>query len=167
MSIEQFNYILDMLPHAYRIYLVGLGEPLLHPDVVQYVAEASNRKRRVAIVTNAMCLDGPLSLELLKAGLHSITFSIDAPNQDLAFDVRTGSDLSIIIENIKNFMRLSAAKRQISTAVFSAVSIKTASYLKKLIDVVKKLGVNVLMLTDLNFKENLKIYLVEKRKPQY
>ncbi len=159
MSIERFNYILDMLPHAYRITLVGLGEPLLHPDVVQYVAEASNRRRRVAIVTNAMCLDESLSLELLKAGLHSIAFSIDAPNQDLAFDVRTGSDLTIIIENIKNFMRLSAAKRQISTAVFSAVSIKTASYLKKLIDVVRQLGVNVLMLTDLNFKENLKYTL--------
>lgn len=159
MPIERFKCILDMLPHAYRITLVGLGEPLLHPDVVEYVAEASNRKRRVAIVTNAMCLDASLSSELLKAGLDSIAFSIDAPNQDAAFGVRPGTDLNRITENIIKFVELSSLKQAISTAVFAAVSIKTASYLKQLIDVVRQLGVNVLMLTDLNFKENLEYSL--------
>ena len=155
MPLARFRYILDMLPHAYRITLVGLGEPLLHPDIVEFVAEASTRKRRIGLVTNAMGLDRRMSSELLKAGLHSVAFSIDAPNQDVAGAVRAGSDVNMIIENVNKFVELSRLKGEISTAVFTAVSIKTVSYLKPLIDVVRKLGVHVLMLTDLNFKENL------------
>jgi len=59
------------------------------------------------------------------------------------------------ILNINKFIELSRLKGEIATAVFTAVSIKTVSYLKALIDVVTNLGVHVLMLTDLNFKENL------------
>jgi len=156
MPKELFSSILDMLPHAYRITLVGLGEPLLHPHIADFVAEASCRGRRVAVVTNAMCLDKSLSHELIRAGLHSIAFSIDGPNQDIASHVRHGTDFNRVINNIKLFTEISASTRPISTAVFSAVSMKTTPYLKQLIDVVAHLGVKVMMLTDLNFKQNLR-----------
>jgi len=83
MPLERFIRILDMLPHAYRITLVGLGEPLLHTRVAGFVGEASARGRRVALVTNAMNLDEQLSGQLLKAGLASIAFSIDTDDQDI------------------------------------------------------------------------------------
>ena len=56
----------------------------LHPKVVDFVAEASSQGRRTALVTNAMFLDAPMSREMLKAGLDSIAFRIDGPNQDIA-----------------------------------------------------------------------------------
>ena len=155
MSLERFVRILDMLPHAYRITLVGLGEPLMHAEVASFVAEASARGRRVALVTNAMYLDEQLASQLLKAGLASIAFSIDTDDQDLADEVRPGSSLSRIFNNIKGFIRQSTSRGSISTAVFTAISIKTAAHLKQLVDTVASLGVHVLMLTDLNFKQNL------------
>lgn len=155
MPKEMFSRILDLLPHAYRVTIVGLGEPLLHPHITDFVANASSRGRRVAVATNAMCLDKSLARGLIKAGLHSIVFSIDSSNQDLASDVRPGTDLNRVFDNIKTFMEISASTRPISTAVFSAVSIKTVPYLEQLVDDVKNLGVNVLMLSDLNFKQNV------------
>lgn len=157
MPREMFSALLDMLPHAYQITLVGLGEPLLHSNIIDFVAEASSQGRRVAMVTNAMCLDMSLSKELIRAGLHSIVFSIDGPDQESSSDVRRGSDFNKVIENIKKFTEISeAAGRFIATAVFSAVSKKTVSNLQRLVDVVSVLGVKVLMLTDLNFRQNLK-----------
>lgn len=157
MPREMFSALLDMIPHAYRITIVGLGEPLLHSHIVDFVAEASSRGRRVAMVSNAMCLDMSLSKELIRAGLHSIAFSIDGPDQESSSDVRRGSDFNKVIVNIKKFTEISeAAGRSISTAVFSAVSKKTVSNLQQLVDVVSSLGVKVLMLTDLNFRQNLK-----------
>ncbi|MEW6602044.1 MAG: alpha/beta fold hydrolase [Nitrospirota bacterium] len=156
MPKETFSEILDMLPHAYRVTLVGLGEPLLHPHIVDIVAEASSRGRRVALVTNAMCLDRQLSAELIKAGLSSIAFSLDAPDQETASLLRRGTDFDRAIRNIKNFTALSASKKHFSTAVFSAVSIRSVQHLERLIGEVQQLGVKVLMLTDLNFKRNLK-----------
>jgi len=155
MSIYMFRSILDFLPHAYRVTLVGLGEPLLHPGIIDLVAMASSMGRRVAVVTNAMQLDKIMSIELIKAGLHSIAFSIDSPNQELADELRPGTDFNLVIQNIKEFIAASKEKRDISKAVFSAVSVKTVPYLDQLIDVVSNLGVNVLMLTDLNYKPNI------------
>lgn len=159
MPRETFSAILELLPHAYRITLVGLGETLLHPQVAAFVAEASSQGRRTALVTNAMLLDREMSRELLKAGLESIAFSIDGPNQRAATDVRPGTDMAQVVANIRGFIEQSKALRPVSTAVFSAVSIRTVSYLEELVDVVAGLGVHVLMLTDLNFEQNTKVSL--------
>jgi MoaA/NifB/PqqE/SkfB family radical SAM enzyme/surfactin synthase thioesterase subunit len=155
MSKETFNTILGLLPHAYRITLVGLGETLLHPQAAEFVAEAASRGRRVALVTNGMLLDEAMSRELLKAGLESIAFSIDGATQELASTVRAGTDLGRVAGNIRKFVELSRATRGISTAVFSAVSVKTVSSLARLMDMIADLDVHVMMLSDLNFRENL------------
>jgi MoaA/NifB/PqqE/SkfB family radical SAM enzyme/pimeloyl-ACP methyl ester carboxylesterase len=156
MSLETFRRVIDLLPHAYRITMVGLGEPLLHPDLVDIVALASSHGRRVGLVTNAMHLDQALSERLVRAGLRSIAFSIDAPTQESASSIRPGTDLDRVINNIRSFVKISKGRHQIAKAVFSAISIETAPFLKDLIDVVSGLGVNVMMLTDLNYKQNLK-----------
>ena len=156
MSRETFVRILGLLPHAYRVTFVGLGETLLHPRVAEFVALASAQGRRTALVTNGMLLERPLSRELLSAGLDSITFSIDGADQNIASEVRPGTDLERVIDNIKAFKEISQATRPIATSVFSAVSMRTIGHLEKLMNVVAGLGVHVVMLTDLNFKENVK-----------
>ncbi|MBU1343544.1 MAG: radical SAM protein [Proteobacteria bacterium] len=155
MAISLYSRILELLPHAYRITLVGLGEPLLHPEIIEFVKIAVSRKRRVALVTNASNLDPAMSEKLINAGLDSIAFSIDGPDQILSGKLRYGTDLKKVIDHIQQFTVLADAfDKQISKAVFSAVSIISLPYLEQLIDLVSGLGVNVLMLSDLNFSYN-------------
>ncbi|MBI5245211.1 MAG: alpha/beta fold hydrolase [Elusimicrobia bacterium] len=154
MDRETFGRVLGLLPHAYRITLVGLGEPLLHPQVVDLVAAAAAQGRRTSLVTNAMLLEPSLARGLLQAGLESITFSIDAPDPRSASEVRPGTDLERVIKNIKAFVSASRGSRPISTAVFSAVSAATVPYFEELLDLIAGLGVQGLMLTDLNFAAN-------------
>ncbi len=156
MNYEVFRNILNLLPHVYRVTLVGLGEPTLHPNIIDFVSLASSMRRRVGLVTNAMSLNESLSRRLIEAGLKSIAFSIDAPNQDLLSNVRSGANLEEVINNISKFIIISQELPLISKAVFSAVSIETIPYLNSLIDLVSRFGVNVLMLTDLNYRQNLK-----------
>jgi MoaA/NifB/PqqE/SkfB family radical SAM enzyme/surfactin synthase thioesterase subunit len=156
MPLERFRRLLDLLPHAYRITLVGLGEPLLHPQVVEMVAIASALGRRVALVTNAMALDPRRSAALLAAGLDSIAFSLDAVDRGVAARTRPGIDLERVLSNIRAFTALAAGEeRPVSTAVFAAVSSETVSHLTELTEAVAGLGVAVLMLSDLNFAENV------------
>lgn len=155
MPKEVIERIIDSLPHAYRITLVGLGEPLLHPDIKEIVSAAARRRRRVALVTNAMNLDISLAEELVRLGLHSIAFSLDAADQDTASALREGTDLTRVITNIKNFIKIARSTKNMSIAVFSAVSFRSLEKLPSLIDVVSDLGVNVLMVTDLNFAQNI------------
>ena len=153
MSLATFRRVLDLLPHAYRVTLVGLGEPLLHPGLPAMVAEASRAGRRVALATNALLLTGELSRQLLDAGLDAIVFSLDAATPELAARVRSGTVLATALERIRAFCRLAPAA--VSRAVFSAVSLDTAPHLEALVQEVATLGVDVLMLSDLNFPENL------------
>ena len=155
MSKALFHDLLDMLPHAYRITLVGLGEPLIHPDILDFVSEAASQGRRVALVTNGTRLDTSLSRELIRAGLQSITFSIDTLNQEVISDLKSGTDVGRVIENMKAFIEIASSMRPISIAVFSAVSKETVQHLHQLTDLISESGVNVWMLSDLNFAHNV------------
>ena len=155
MTEDVFETVLDRLPHAYRVTLVGLGEPLMHPKIVDFVAKASSQGRRVGLVTNAMRLDNNLSQDLIDAGLASIAFSLDSTEPKVVSEVRTGSNLPAILDNVKGFTEKAAKRGAISMALFTAVSVKTAPYLKDLFDCAVRLGVHVVMLTDLNFKHNM------------
>lgn len=152
MGREVFRYLLDLMPNTYKVTLVGLGEPTLHPQLVEFVASASRRGHRVGIVTNAMNLDRYLSRKLIAAGLCGLTFSLDSVDADLVHRVRQGSDIERIIENIEGFVQMAAGK--VPTAVFTAVSQQTVRHLPELATLVSGLGVNAWMLSDLNFRWN-------------
>ncbi|MHB8707500.1 MAG: radical SAM protein [Desulfuromonadales bacterium] len=155
MSLATFQRLLAMLPNAYRITLVGLGEPLLHPQVVEFVALAAAQGRRLALVTNAMALDEALATRLLAAGLDSIAFSLDAAEPELLGQLRPGSDLTGITANIRRFAALARQlDRPVSLAVFAAISRQGLPGLPEMVRLVGTLGVQVLMLSDLNFAEN-------------
>jgi radical SAM protein with 4Fe4S-binding SPASM domain len=155
MSFDSFCNILAVLPNIYKIVLVGLGETLMHPQIVDFIKHAKTLKKKVGLVTNAMLLNRGVSEQLLDAGLDSIAFSIDGFDEKLSSLVRKGTDFNKVIKNIKEFVEISNSTRKISKAVFSAVSTETVSNLKDLIERVTELGVDVLMLSDINFKANL------------
>ena len=156
MDRETFIRILDLLPHAYRVTLVGLGEPLLHPGLTEFIEIASSLKRRVGLVTNASLLDTSISKDMISAGLDSIAFSLDTVNQDAASRVRKGTDIEKLIDNIRKFINIANAARPMAKAVFTALSVETIPYFNDLVETVSALGVDIMMLTDLNFGQNVK-----------
>ncbi len=155
MSRADFCRVLERLPHAYRIVLVGLGEPLLHPEVIDFIGLAVADGRRVGLVTNAMDIDDAMAQGLCASGLASITFSIDAVSQAGADRVRPGSDMCRISANIR---RVDEARRKqqarLATSVFTALSIDTVSEFIDIVDFAADHGVDALMVTDLNFVGN-------------
>jgi MoaA/NifB/PqqE/SkfB family radical SAM enzyme/pimeloyl-ACP methyl ester carboxylesterase len=155
MAADDFARILEKLPAAYRITLVGLGEPLLHPQVATLVALAKAAGRRVGLVTNAQLLDEAMGRALLDAGLDSIACSLDSIDAGTVQELRAGSDHCRIVANIRTFNALAeTAGRPVARAVFTAVSRAALPGLERLVEQVATLGVHVLMLSDLNFAAN-------------
>jgi MoaA/NifB/PqqE/SkfB family radical SAM enzyme len=152
MDPAQFEYILDLMPNTFKVVLVGLGEPTLHPQLVDMVALATRKGHRVGMVTNAMCLEKKLSRRLITAGLRFLTFSLDSVDATTVSRVRPGSHINRILKNIRAFMEIGG--KTVQTAVFTAVSMDTVFDLPSLADAVAVLGVDAWMLSDLNFKSN-------------
>ena len=152
MDLDAFCYLLDLMPHTFKVVFVGLGEPTLHPQLTDFVAMAACRGHRVVLVTNAMNLETNLSRRLIDAGISGLTFSLDSVDANLAAEIRQGSDINRIISNIKQFMQL--AKGKIPTAIFTAVSLHNVHRLPEIAETAADLGIHAWMLSDLNFQWN-------------
>ena len=155
MSKESFCQVLAHLPHASRIVLVGLGEPLMHPEVINFVKYAVADGRRVGLVTNGMLLNSEMAQALCEAGLAGITFSIDAVNQATADRVRVGSDMEKISDNIHTLTQVSRRLGiKLGISVFTALRGETVNQFEEIVDFVADHELDALMVTDLNFVAN-------------
>jgi MoaA/NifB/PqqE/SkfB family radical SAM enzyme/surfactin synthase thioesterase subunit len=157
MAPETFARVLEQVPHAARVVMVGLGEPLLHPAIVELVRRGADADRRVSLVTNGMRLTPALGFALIEAGLSALTVSIDAASPDGVARARSGSRLETVLQNLSAFVeerRRAGREAQVGVAVFTALAADTAGELEGIVDAVAPLGVDALMVTDLNFPEN-------------
>lgn len=93
--------------HASSVKFNFLGEPLLHPDVIEMVAYAKQKGLiEVLFNTNTMLLTSDMSRRLLDAGLDSIFFSVDSPYPEKYNKIRKGSDFNQVKRNIEEFIRI-------------------------------------------------------------
>lgn len=76
MSDATFDRILEQIkPHKTPLRLIGWGEPLLHPHILEYVAKLKDLGSIVHINTNGSTLNQEIMDNLLDMGLDSIKFS--------------------------------------------------------------------------------------------
>ena len=86
MPAEDFLRVLDSIaarldPHRVFVIISG-GEPLMRKDLVEVCTEISRRGFPWGMVTNGLALTTELYCNLLKAGLRSITVSLDGLEED-------------------------------------------------------------------------------------
>jgi MoaA/NifB/PqqE/SkfB family radical SAM enzyme len=89
---------------ARSVKLNFLGEPLLHPRILDMVRLASSLDLWVMMNTNAALLTPDLSRGLLRAGLTDIFFSFDSPYPEEYERVRLGASYEKTLSNIRAFM---------------------------------------------------------------
>lgn len=78
--IEWTNYIVQKKIHDVSILIDGVGEPILHPDIVKIVKGIKENRKvfEVAIETHGLPLNERLIKSLANAGLDRINLSLDS-----------------------------------------------------------------------------------------
>lgn len=148
MSVDLFKKILQEINMVKELIFVGLGEPLLHPLINQFVLEACKNGIKTTIVTNGVNASPQLLKELLENGLNEITFSIDTVDSLLFKELRGGADLKRVLKNFKNVPV--ALKR----SIFTALSKKNVSGLSEVINFAAANNIDAIAVSDLNFQFN-------------
>jgi MoaA/NifB/PqqE/SkfB family radical SAM enzyme len=145
---DHFASILEFFPFASEVIFVGLGEPLLHPEVERLVALATQRGRRSKLVTNG-CLATPERLTVLRnCGLAEVTFSIDTLEPVLFRHLRGGASLETVLDN---FRRVPPG---LERTMFVTVSRQNLDSLPGLIDLAADMRLPGFGVSDVNFPEN-------------
>ncbi|HEX2987355.1 MAG TPA: radical SAM protein [Chloroflexota bacterium] len=103
MSIELYRRMADglrNLPSLRQVNFWGIGEPLLHPDIVEMVELAKGLGARTQMITNGLLLTRELGAGLLSVGLDSLVVSVDGASPEVQADVRSGADLNRMKNNL-------------------------------------------------------------------
>jgi MoaA/NifB/PqqE/SkfB family radical SAM enzyme len=109
MSEETFARILDNLQSIEprpTVFLGGLGEPLSHPDIVDWITRAKAIGATVELITNGTLLTEQKARALIASGLDNLWISIDGATANSFADVRLGAQLPLVIENVMRLRRL-------------------------------------------------------------
>lgn len=91
-----------------RALRLGLtGEPLLRPDIIEFVSLArSLGVMDVMLITNGLLLDEERSRDLIESGLVRLHVSVDAATETTYQRIRRGGSLGTVTQNILNFLDL-------------------------------------------------------------
>jgi len=90
-----------------RVTLSRLGEPLLHPSLIEIIRYAKKVGiRNVSMVCNATLLTEERAREIILSGLDLISFSVDANSKETFEKIRPGSNFDDVVSNIKRFIMI-------------------------------------------------------------
>ena len=154
MSADIFRRIvndLEELDPPPTVVFGGFGEPTFHPMIAEMVATVKAVGCRTELITNGTLLTLDLSRQFIEAGLDLLWVSLDGASADLYEDVRLGSELKHVIQNVKDF---STARRPATRPVpeigISFVAMKrNISDLPALIRLSWQLGASRYLVTNL------------------
>lgn len=126
LSLEEFHRLIENItPETERIAIAGLGEPLLHLQIVEMVYQCNKRGFKTVLYTNATLLNPELSLALLNAGLSSVIFSFDGATSQAYEHYRRGANFYEVKKNILEFLEI---KRNISSKVYIEIQMILLKY---------------------------------------
>jgi len=104
MEMNTYRRLVEGLrevPSLRKIAFWGLGEPLLHPQIVEMVAQAKALGAKTEIVTNGLLLQEGVARELVAVGLDTLVISVDGASQEAYENIRSGADLQQVQKNIE------------------------------------------------------------------
>ncbi|BDD87763.1 radical SAM/SPASM family putative metalloenzyme maturase [Desulfofustis limnaeus] len=95
-----FDRLLPTLANAHKLIINGIGEPLLHPQLATFIANARRHLPTdscVGLQSNGLLLDTHRAASLLAAGLSTICLSLDGLSEPpISVDGQEGHSLSAV-----------------------------------------------------------------------
>ncbi|HAJ27233.1 MAG TPA: radical SAM protein [Syntrophus sp. (in: bacteria)] len=111
ISTDIFMALLPALPTLEVLVLNGIGEPLLHPrldDFIGLAREKMDKNAWIGFQTNGLLIDGERAMSLVRAGVDRICLSVDAVSPATFSNIRQGGEFRNVEGAIK---MLHAAKK--------------------------------------------------------
>ena len=136
LAPDQFKRILEQLPRLNHIYFMGLGEPLMNPDLPEFLALARKKHITTALITNGMLLTEKM-VHQFNDTLKRVSVSIDTPSPEKFKNIRKGARLTTIVENAR---RLHKIRPEIEIRILAVMMRETFNDLPELVKLAKQIG---------------------------
>jgi putative metalloenzyme radical SAM/SPASM domain maturase len=151
LPLPLFEKLLPELGEVDTLILNGIGEPLLHPHLVEMVAKARAVMKRDGVIgfqSNGVLMSTTMAEKLVEAGLSSVCFSLDGlQGEGEGNSVSSPSSLSVAraLGNLRPFIR----QKEVQTGLEIVVSQDNVEALPDLIQWGADQGVNYILVSHL------------------
>lgn len=136
IDFDLYIKIINNFEFVETIHLQGLGEPLLHPDILDLISRANNKARYVTTVTNGSLLTEGVGVELFSSGLSHLAISFDSLEQNVLSKIKNGANVEQLKKNIKDTIS-SCLQNGVSDSCFTIIFVATKDTVKGLSSLVK------------------------------
>lgn len=146
------------LGNVAEIDFSGGGEPLLHPELADRIAEAKRAGCRAGFLTNGSLLDEAAASRALAAGVDWIAFSADGARAETFETIRRGARFETFRENVRRLAAMRVGR--VPRILFNFVMMRSnVAELEDIVRLAAELGVD-----QVNFKQCDVIRGEEERK---
>jgi MoaA/NifB/PqqE/SkfB family radical SAM enzyme len=151
MTLEQFTEMLDQIPSLAKMSLVGVGEPLLNPDIFDMITAARQRGIEIGLATNGTLLTDDKISKLLAAGPKWINISLDGATAETFEAIREGAVFDDLLKRIRQLVSALDSQPTPKLSVWFVGMKQNIHELPDLVRLVKDLGINTLSLQTIHF----------------
>lgn len=141
MSFEDFKRILDAIPLAHKISLVGAGEPLMNPELFKMISIAKSRRIKIGFATNGLLLNDYNCSKIVENKVDWVNISIDSPNKKIYESIRKGSDFEKLLDGIKRLIQTKGQNKLPVISLWFVILQENLDGLPMLINLAKELGI--------------------------
>ncbi|MBN1462457.1 MAG: SPASM domain-containing protein [Paludibacteraceae bacterium] len=106
MSLFTYSSLIKQAaPYVSYLTLYFQGEPLLHPNFIEFIQVAKENKIYTSSSTNAQLLNDEMAEKIVKSGLNKLIISIDGTTQETYEKYRVGGSLEKAKEGVKAIVK--------------------------------------------------------------
>lgn len=99
------NFIKEIKNYVSYLTLYFQGEPLLHPQFIEFVQLATQHRIFTASSTNAQIIDDVMAKKIVKSGLKKLIISMDGTTQKIYEKYRVGGSLALTEKGILSLIK--------------------------------------------------------------
>lgn len=114
LTLAELKHIVEQFPRLDRVFLHGIGEPLLNPELIQMIRYLKSRNARVVFNSDAIGLTEKRRRGLIESGLDELRVSMDAATAETYRAIRGVPAFDRVVENVA---ALSAMKQVLAAAL--------------------------------------------------
>ncbi len=158
MEERIFSKCEPLFPHLSSVIFTGIGEPLLHTRLEDYISRAYKMMPKDSVrgfQTNGKLLTTQRAVSLFEAGLNKISISVDTVRPELFDTVREGGRLSDVDQAFEslNQARSIFSDRKIEIGIEFVVMKKNIAELPLIVDWAHQRQVDFIMVSHLTTYE--------------
>lgn len=107
MDWQVFMNSMETMPDTVEtVFFGGMGEPLIHPRILEMVKIAHDKGKRTEIISNGTLLNEKTILGLIDAGIDMIWVSIDSFHEEYYDKIQQNGKFSTILKNLRTLDRI-------------------------------------------------------------